>query len=77
MEKKVIVNEDNLTKLRILVDELDKSNDITYKETLIEIEFLIKEEISLISKLKKPDNKLKHYESICAGILTLISSTHG
>lgn len=75
MEKKV--SEDNITKLRILVDELEvtESNTDDYRQTLHEIEDLIKEEIKLISKMKRPDNKLKHYENICAGILTMISST--
>jgi hypothetical protein len=72
------LKEDNIIKLRALVDELetnDSSSD-TYKEILHKIESLIKEEIILISRLKKPGNKLKHYENICAGILTMISSTN-
>lgn len=74
---KKVTKEDNITKLRVLVDELERtdSNTENYKKTLHEIESLIKDELSLISKLKRPDNKLKHYENICAGILTLISST--
>jgi hypothetical protein len=70
------VNEsDNIGKLRVLVQELEKTESHTddYKNTLHEIESLIKEELKLISKLKRPDNKLKHYETMCSGILTMIS----
>ena len=70
------VNEnDNISKLRVLVRELEntESNTDDYKNTLHKIESLIKEELKLISKLKRPDNKLKHYETMCSGILTMIS----
>jgi hypothetical protein len=75
----VIVEEDNLSKLRKLVHDLDESDSKNYVGKLKVIESLIKEELSLISKLKKVHNKLEHYEGICAGILTIISSTelHG
>lgn len=71
------VTNDNITKLRVLVDELDRNSVDTedYKKTLYEIESLIKEELSIISKMKMPNNKLKHYENICTGILSMIAST--
>jgi hypothetical protein len=69
---------DPLNQLRTLVSELESSdeNSDNYKDTLQKIESLIKEEITLIEKLKRSDNKVKHYENICTGILTIISSTN-
>jgi hypothetical protein len=70
-------NNDNLIKLRALVEELDTQETDTneYNEILNEIESIIKEERKIISRLKKPDTKLKHYETICASILSVISAT--
>lgn len=70
-------NSENIYKLRKLVDELEGGNSNTplYKETLHEIESLVKNEIKLISELKTINNKIKHYENVCAGILGMISTT--
>lgn len=72
-----VTKDDNINKLRLLVDELERTDSSTdnYKTTLRGIESLIKDELYLISKMQRPDNKLRRYENICAGILTLISST--
>jgi hypothetical protein len=75
MEEKVIIKEDNLSKLRKLVDSLDESDSENYVGKLKIIKSLINDEVVLISKLRKSDNKLKHYENICNGILTIIAST--
>lgn len=65
----------NIDKLRLLVEELEvvDMDSSGYKDKLNDIKSLVNEEIKLISKLKRPDNKLKHYESICTGILSIIS----
>ena len=67
----------NLERLRILVDTLESQKDDTKEYTCIlnEIEGIIKEERKIISKLKKSDTKIKHYETICASILSVISAT--
>jgi len=67
----------NLERLRVLVDILESQKDDTKEYTCIlnEIEDIIKEERKIISKLKKSDTKIKHYETICASILSVISST--
>lgn len=73
----MVSKQDNISKLRVLVQELENTENHTsgYSDIIYEIETLINAEIKEISKLKKPDNKIKHYENICAGILTIISST--
>lgn len=73
MEK---VSDENIKKLRVLVDELEmvESHTDEYKKTLHEIKELINQELKLISTLTRPDNKIKHYENICAGILGMIAS---
>lgn len=67
----------NLERLRVLVDTLESQKDDTKEYTCIlnEIEGIIKEERKIISKLKKSDTKIKHYETICASILSVISAT--
>lgn len=67
----------NLERLRVLVDTLESQKDDTKEYTCIlnEIEGIIKEERKIIGKLKKSDTKIKHYETICASILSVISST--
>lgn len=67
----------NLERLRVLVDTLEsqKNDSKEYTCILNEIEDIIKEERKIISKLKKSDSKIKHYESICASILSVISAT--
>lgn len=67
----------NLEKLRMLVDQLESKNVVSdeYHHTLKEIERVIKDEKKIISKLKKPENKLQHYESICTTILSILSTT--
>ena len=67
---------DNLMKLRELVKTLETEvDDAVYDETLKKIESIIKEERSVIGGLKKDASKLRHYESICASILSVISAT--
>ena len=67
----------NLERLRVLVDILESQKDDTKEYTCIlnEIEDIIKEERKIIGKLKKSDTKIKHYETICASILSVISAT--
>lgn len=67
----------NLERLRVLVDTLESQKDDTKEYTCIlnEIEGIIKEERKIIGKLKKSDTKIKHYETICASILSVISAT--
>ena len=67
----------NLERLRVLVDTLEsqKNDSKEYTYILNEIEDIIKEERKIIGKLKKSDSKIKHYESICASILSVISAT--
>ena len=67
----------NLERLRVLVDILESQKDDTKEYTCIlnEIEDIIKEERKIISKLKKSDTKIKHYATICASILSVISAT--
>ena len=66
----------NLQQLKDLVDTLEGQDKISkeYSETLSQIQTLIKEEKKIINKLKRPDAKLKHYESICSGILAIIGT---
>lgn len=70
---------ENLEKLRRLVDELEGGEEMSdlSDSTLSDIENVIKSERSIIEKLKKPDSKLRHYELICNSILTLIATTNG
>jgi hypothetical protein len=70
------VSDDNIKKLRLLVDELDtiESHTDEYKKTLYSIKGLINQELKLISTLTRTDNKIKHYENICAGILGMIAT---
>ena len=71
-----IKEQSNLQKLKQLVDELEGHDKVSneYSNTLRNIATLIKEEKQIISKLKRSDAKLKHYESICSGILAIIGS---
>ena len=62
---------DNIKKLHDLIDQLD---DIKNHSTLNEIEKIIKEERKIIDKSKQPTTKIKHYETICSSIMTLISA---
>lgn len=72
-ESKLCVS--NLDKLKRLVDELEtKEEGEGYQHTLKEIEGVIKYENKIIKSLKKPENKLKHYESVCATILSLLAT---
>ena len=66
----------NLEKLKILVEQLENNNVTSdeYRYVLKEIENVIKEEKKVICKLKKSESKLEHYETICASILSLIST---
>jgi hypothetical protein len=66
----------NLEKLRMLVDRLESKNVVSeeYHQTLKEIEKIIKDEKKVISRLKKPENKLQHYETICTSILSILST---
>ena len=70
------VSDDNIKKLRLLVDELEsvESHTDEYKKTLYSIKTLINQELKLISTLTRADNKIKHYENICAGILGMIAT---
>jgi hypothetical protein len=67
----------NLEKLRLLVDELESQNIVSddYHKTLKEIEKVIRDEKKVISKLKRPENKLQHYETICSTILSILSTS--
>ena len=67
----------NLEKLRNLVKELESNSIISdeYQQILKEIEKTIKDEKKVISRLRKPENKLQHYENICTTILSLLSTT--
>lgn len=67
---------DNIIQLRKLVDALDKQDRDSdeYHILLSKISSIIEEEQTIISKLKGNDVKIKHYESICKNILSLISS---
>jgi hypothetical protein len=67
----------NIEKLKLLVSELDKRDSLSeeYQTILKEIEKIIKEEKEIINKLKRSEVKVKHYESICAAILSLIATT--
>ena len=64
----------NLQKLKKLVDKLENHDkeDKEYDDILKKIQTLITSERKIISKLVRPDAKLKHYESICLGILSII-----
>lgn len=66
----------NLDRLRDLVDQLEKHDTYgsEYNDTVKEIERIIKEERKVICNLKRSDTKIKHYESICENILTLIGA---
>ena len=67
----------NLKKLRSLVNELEKHEMYSskYGGILKEIESAIKDERKIICKLKRSDSKIKHYESICENILTIIGAS--
>ena len=71
-----IIVSDNLLKLKELVDELENHNKISteYDIILQKIHSIITLERKVIQKLKRPDAKLKRYESLCTGILALIVS---
>ena len=66
----------NLEKLKRLVDDLDtyhqKSDE--YRSNIRNIGNVIKEEKKVINRMVKDENKLAHYENICATILTIIST---
>lgn len=66
----------NLDRLRDLVEQLEKHEiyGVEYNDTVKEIERIIKEERKVICNLKRSDTKIKHYESICESILTLIGA---
>jgi hypothetical protein len=74
MELELFNQNENLDKLRELINKLDKSDIILYGDTLCNIENLIKKEKKIINNLKRSDTKLKHYEDICSGILSIISN---
>ena len=77
MSKSLHDNNDNLEKLRILVNTLESQKIDSKEYTIIlnNIEGIINEEREIISKLKKSDVKIKHYETICSTILSVISAT--
>lgn len=66
----------NLQKLKQLVDELDNHHQKSdeYQEIIQSIEKVIRKEKKVISQLIKTENKLAHYENICAAILSIIST---
>jgi len=75
MDNLKVQQNDNLKKLKELVDSLD--NELHHKEynlILKDIEKIIKEEKKIINKLQKSDAKLRHYEIICSSILSLIAA---
>jgi len=75
MDNLKVQQNDNLKKLKELVDSLD--NELHHKEynlILKDIEKIIKEEKKIINKLQKSDAKLLHYEIICSSILSLIAA---
>ena len=67
---------DNLTKLRDLVEKLDNHHQKSdeYHDLIKEIESTIKNEREIIKYMVKSDRKIERYESICATILTIIST---
>lgn len=70
------MEQDNLVRLRELVGVLETQEDtFGYEKTLKEVEGIIKEELKIINNLKKTDSKLRHYETICTSILSVISAT--
>lgn len=71
-----IKESENIIQLRKLVDELDKQDKLSdeYHRILKDIEDVINDERNVISKLKRNDVKLQHYEGICKNILSIISS---
>ena len=71
---KSIEPNNNLSKLRTLIDKLDKNDVELYDELLSKIVRLITDESEKINKLKKADVKLKRYEDMYSGIMSLIST---
>tara|TARA_B110000211_G_scaffold234620_1_gene305169 strand:- start:1065 stop:1325 length:261 start_codon:yes stop_codon:yes gene_type:complete len=67
---------DNLTKLRDLVEKLDNHHQKSdeYHDLIKEIESTIKNEREIIKYMVKSDRKIERYENICATILTIIST---
>lgn len=71
-------NSNNLKELRVLVDELERSEKTPTKEqyqTLVDIKSIINDEQRVISDLDK-DSKVKRYENVCNTILSLISAVN-
>jgi hypothetical protein len=65
----------NLQQIRKLVDvlEANHSSDDGYTNTLSDIQRVIDNEQEIISNLKQPKAKIRHYESICATIIGILS----
>ncbi len=71
-------NSNNLKELRVLVNELERSEKTPTKEqyqTLVDIKSIINNEQRVISDLDK-DSKVKRYENVCNTILSLISAVN-
>jgi hypothetical protein len=71
-----MMESENIIQLRHLIDELDKQDRLSdeYYKILNNIVRIINEEQTVICGLKGNENKIKHYESICKNILSIISS---
>jgi len=71
-----MMESENIVQLRHLIDELDKQDRMSdeYHKILNSIVQIINEEQNIICGLKGNEIKIKHYESICKNILSIISS---
>ena len=69
---------DNITKLRILVNELctndvDQKNTEDYKTVLFSIKEIVEVESNKVAKEHDKDNRLKCYEKMCSTIQIILN----
>ena len=70
------VPSENIIKLRMLSDELCKTQDDEYKVIVKKLKLIIENGKKDIEELKTPTTKFKCYESMCSSITTLLNSVN-
>ena len=78
--------ESKISRIKELTDKLNSNGIVDYlfnkkeseiKETLKELQSVIKQEREMIKHLPKDSFKLKHYNSVLSSLLSIISSVKG